>query len=73
MFPKKGGFLFPPPPPPPATFPGGGCPCLCATFGSPIALTVAASFHNLFLREGVIGVQWGYFTNLCSYSSADIT
>ena len=25
--------------------------------------TEAASFHNLVLRDGVIGVQWGYFTD----------
>ena len=31
-------------------------------FGTPIALIVATSFHNFVPRDGVIGVQWGYFT-----------
>ena len=42
---------------PPPTSPGGGWPYLCAMVGTPIALTVEASFHNLVLRDGVLGVQ----------------
>ena len=35
--------------------------------GSVRSGTGAASFHNLVLRDGVIGVQWGYFTILTAY------
>ena len=31
-------------------------------FGTSIALIVASSFHNFVPRDGVIGVQCGYFT-----------
>ena len=30
----------------------------------PIALAVAVSFHNLVPRDGIIGMQWEYFTKL---------
>ena len=48
----------------PPTSPGGGSAAHPAVPGMPIALAVAVSFHNLVPRDGIIGMQWEYFTKL---------
>ena len=41
--------------------------------GSVMSGTGAASFHNLVLRDGVIGVQCGYFTIFDTFTFSAVT
>ena len=55
----------------PPTSPSGGWRRLPSLFGMPIFLSVAVSSHNLVPRAGTKGMQWEYYTFVCTIKAVN--